>query len=74
MCSVESEEWPKRVVNKRLPGIVQRPLPVSAPQVGAFDSGSWQINVSRWVIPGSRLLATGRAANLQSGSPPVIRA
>ena len=27
----------------------------------------------RWVIPGSRLLTTDRAAILQSGSPPDVR-
>jgi len=27
----------------------------------------------RWVIPGSRLLLTDRAAILQSGSPPGVR-
>ena len=56
MCSVEGQDMTKRVVIKRLPGTVQRPLPVSAPQVGAFDSGRCQRNVSRWVIPASRRL------------------
>ena len=50
--------------------MVERVLDLSVAQEPGILDCDRGVKAIRWVVPGSRLLATDRAADLQSGSPP----
>ena len=60
------------VGSRRLPGATLGNVLSSASATWPVDSGKGDRSATRGVIRGSRLLATSRAASLQSGSPPKL--